>query len=159
MNIPIYLKPLAEEAKKYNSANEFIEALKQTIHKEECGCIWSKWIRLPGLPCMCRGGNDTPDEEVIQNAIGNYKIRYKKEKVEVGLRSKYPNKQLYEGSLPEDDVTFEGKPGIYIYILKDRKRHKKYQVQEAISVEFKCDRPLNLEEFWKGLNKKGRTSK
>jgi len=35
MNTPIYLKPLAEEAKKYNTANGFIGALKRTIHKEE----------------------------------------------------------------------------------------------------------------------------
>lgn len=154
MNIPIYLKPLAEEAKKYNSANEFIEGLKQRIHREELGCIWSKWIRLPGLPLMCLGANDTPDEKVIQEAIFQYKRRYNKLKIDNELKDKYPDKQLYEGMLPEHDISFEGEPGMYIYILKSRKKRGQYLVQEAISIEFKSDRPLNLEGFWKGLNKK-----
>ena len=149
MNIPIYLKPLAEEAKKHNNANGFIEALEQRIHREELGCIWSKWIRLPGLPLMCMGENKTPDKEIIQRAISQYKSRYNKRKIDNKLSSKYPYKQLYESMLPESDVEFTGDPGLYIYVLKTRRRHGKYQVQEAIMVSCKSDEPLDLEKFWK----------
>jgi len=146
--IPPELEPLAEEARKYKNAEEFQQALKKRIHIEELGDIKSKWISLPNLPLMNMGRAEEPDSVIIQRGLQVYKDRMIKNQVQEKLRGKYPLKQIFEGTLPTYDVEFTGKPNWYLYVLKDRKRRGKYQVEEAIELPKIAHKELDLKSFW-----------
>jgi len=55
-------------------------------------------------------------------------------KIENSLSVLYPKRQIFQGFLPCDDTDFGGKLSEYVYVLKDRKRHGKYQILQAVNI-------------------------
>jgi len=110
---------------------------KVELHKEESGCILSWWASVPGHPTRCVGRvDDTTKEEAAQRAI---KIAYNSDlwaELETNLHLEFPNKQIYKGSPSMcRDINWAGLPDKeYLYVLKDRRKHGKYQILRAYTI-------------------------
>jgi len=99
---------------------------------EELGAIRYKWALCRDGIARQLGRANESNEVIIDRAEKAVQAKEKADRLEAGLRSKYPDKQIYSGFLPASDVEWDEQGGYYLYILKDRKKHGKYQVQEAV---------------------------
>ena len=72
-----------------------------------------------------------PEEEATRAAEAYWRGRDQEETIASYLRQKY-NKQVYIGPLPTHDVAWDGLPGQYAYVLKDRRSHGKYVMEVDI---------------------------
>lgn len=103
------------------------------MHDEELGGIRYTWVYLEGRPGVNVGRAPIPEEEATRNAETYWMRRDREEEVASNLREEY-NKQVYIGSLPTHDIVWDGPPGWYAYVLKDRKSHGRYVILEAVEL-------------------------
>lgn len=103
--------------------------------KYELGGIRHIEVRLPNRPAVtvARDDDHLTDAELVARATSYWQARDKQELVANTLKHKYPNRQVYIGALPTNDV-LTALNGYYAYVLKDRKRQGKYQILDAISL-------------------------
>lgn len=105
------------------------------IHQEECGCIRSWWVRIPGEPARCCGHvHDITEEQAVEHATRMAKEAAREKEIEKYLQENYPGKQIFQGYLPSGDVEWHGEPDEYLYVLKDRRKGGKDQVETAIKL-------------------------
>ena len=89
------------------------------------------WVYLPGRIGIARD-NDLPESKLIAWAEIYWQNADAEQAREAQLRADCPGRQIFSGQLPDHDVEWNGAPGHYLYCLKDRRRHGKYQVLKAI---------------------------
>jgi len=109
---------------------------KIEFFKTETGCITYLWIKFPEKPAVCVGNvnENISKEEAIDRGKKYWEREDKIKKITIELQEKYPGYQIYIGFLPCNDCTFEGEYAQYIYVLKNRRKNGKYQIEEAIKV-------------------------
>ena len=115
------------------------EAMKDySITKYELGGVRYIEVRLPNRPAVsvARDDEHLVDVELVARATSYWQARDKEELTANTLRLKY-NRQVYIGILPTNDVDTT-LSGHYAYVLKDRKRHGKYQILDATSLQGKA---------------------
>lgn len=102
------------------------------ITRHELGGIRYVGVRLPNRPSVtvARDSEDLSDTQLGQRAVAYWQARDREDSLANALRQKY-HRQVYIGTLPTYDVETELK-GSYAYVLKDRRRHGKYQILEAM---------------------------
>jgi hypothetical protein len=103
---------------------------------EEVGCIRHKWVSCKDGISRCLGTADEDDEVVIERGRGAVRMKERMEQLENKLRREHPGKQIYHGFLPAYDVDWDGQEGMYLYVLKNRRRGGKYQVLAAVPIEW-----------------------
>jgi len=113
---------------------EFKETSMVRIHDEELGGSKHTWVYLEGRPGVNVGRALTSKKEAIRRAEKYWKTRDLEEGLTSLLREQY-GRQVYLGSLPTHGIAWEGPPGRYVYVLKDRKSRGKYVVLEAIELK------------------------
>ena len=84
------------------------------------------WVALMGRPAISLV-NDT-DAALEALAVAYWANADEGERAEAALRAANPGRQVYGGQLPARDVEWNGEPGWYMYVLKDRRARGKYQV-------------------------------
>jgi hypothetical protein len=85
------------------------------------------WVRLDGRNAISLDYN-RPEAELIAQAETYWRNQDAWQVVENQLRSHYPDTQIYQGPLPTRDVEWNGPEGQYLYCLKNRKAHGKFQI-------------------------------
>lgn len=109
-----------------------------TAHIESHSEIESWWVSVPGHPTRCVGHEyDTTRDEAIERGIQCAENDDAWDVVEAKIRAEFPNRQLYKGTFGRgNDIDWTGfLPNTeYIYVLKDRRRHGKYQIAAAYTI-------------------------
>jgi hypothetical protein len=105
------------------------------IWYEERAGIHYAWVRLPGEPARCVGERGDPEPELIGRAARAATNAHRIEELETALRQRCPNRQLYRGPLPQDDTSWDGPPGEYVYVLGPRRWRGKYRVRLALRLD------------------------
>ncbi len=94
------------------------------------------WVKLPGKISVCVAINEDIGEiDAIKRAINYWNRKNKIDKSITLLKEKYPDKQIYLGFLPSGDCEFKGEFGQYVYILKDKRKNKKFQIKDALKID------------------------
>lgn len=101
---------------------------------EELGGIRHKWCQCSDGISRCLGEEKDSDEIIKMRACFAVARAERLKKIEEDLRALCPEKQIFQGFLPCDDTEWQGKGSEYMYVLKDRKRHGKYQVLQAVNL-------------------------
>ena len=109
--------------------------MESTITKQWLGEILRVWVRLPDRSAVqvADDREGLPEIELVKRAVAYWKYRDTEEMATNTLRQQYPNKQVIIGFLPchNIDTTLNGH---FAYVLKNRRSHGKYQIQEYIQL-------------------------
>ena len=106
--------------------------MEANITKYELGGIRYISVRLPNRSAVTVARDDAELSvmQLEQKAIAYWQFRDNEETVANALRQKH-NRQVYIGYLPTHDIETELE-GNYVYVLRNRRRHGKYQILEAV---------------------------
>ena len=91
------------------------------------------WVRLEGKrESICVGDtHEVASEDVaLTRAATIWAYRDRREDAAKRVSERNPNRQVFEGLLPQAFLVFSGDPGEYAYVLGDRRRAGRWVVKD-----------------------------
>ena len=97
------------------------------------------WVRVDGHDAMLLSRQHLSrayksDMELYAEARQVWAERDRHEAIAADVSMRSGGRHVWSGNLPDHDVLWTGKPGYYVYTLKDRRKAGKYQVLVAVKI-------------------------